>query len=834
MRTKCLILTVLIAGAMLATAGAAEGDSALTSQVLKLLKAYANGGAQAKAKAIQDLSKLGPDVVAEISNAILHKDMAISDAAEEAYAKIALVGTDARADAHRQAQEAFARGDYAAMADQYARLAAASKGQFADCLWLGHAHQLGGRWRQAVEAYGRAARGIDAEIKQRESRGNSAEDLAAKQLALTHLIARIQRELLADPKAACETLKSVGGDRSICTASMREVTARLLEVETGTAEDIDTLENWPSYTRTMRELALAQEAAGRYRQAIDTRCRLYAIGRLRGGWGALKQMPELGRLIRKMPEGKDVGEIPIITVLTPEKPTIKVMLDDPSHAARAYFKLGSSKATSARCRWEFALAPAPGKEFASVEVALDTEQVKGGWDQLTCWTMNEGATKPIKLGRMKWPNGKPPGRGVLRQVFPVHAGAGMVYFRAGRSAKMYRAHSVEVTAKFRPRGETPAVRAKAGMLDEVLPKGGTLRLDGKVIKPGVTRSITHGRHSMSYEVPGRADRFSCELDAVAGVSYGLFVNLDSPFKSSPTPLRGVGSGRRADKSLVRLPDGRWLAVWGTDEEKIMLATSKDLVSWDQPRPLPSNDIFQGVSPSVLVDAKGAIHVAFFSNRLSVFASQRKVSGRRLWLTRSTDSVKWTRPRPVAGPFDDDSAPGDTQMIRGPKGKYWLFWRNQAGCAETVAGIREMKPLALKTAHGSKAINPSVAIDADGIFHMVFDGAGEALCYARSKDGWKWETPVVLMAKASNGRLLLNEGRFALLYKSKSRAHLRRGDLTKPTELSEPIQIGSRRVGVEGSQPTITPDGEVLLLAGWGAPWLLRAKLGDLVGAAAKK
>ena len=801
---------------------AATPPEPLEQRVVGLLRQYAAGDEAAKAKVIEELTQIGASVIAEVSKAILHDDRAVSEAAEAVYNAIAVVGESNRAKVRRLARDAFAAGDYVQMLRHHRRLALFAEREFGDLLWGGHAHQLAGDWPGAVADYTEALRAIEAQVNAHAIAGKKVSELVRKRLMLATRISQIQRLLIKDLRGAAATLARACGplmsadDLAKLIADPNAERRSKPEYYGGSVYALPALE----------EAAVVAEQAGRISEAIDARARLVMTKRLWRPDGDTRHVDAIGRMIQRLPSAKETPSLPILTILSEQAPSKEFSIGGNGegafdHRVRRTYSGGN-----------YGICPPPGKEFATLEFTCDLEEFKRDRRRrpFKCWvTAADG--RPADSGQIDWPKAAKLGRRVFTVSFEAPAGAGVAYFRAGHHAGLFKVHSVTVSATFRPLSKAAAVAKRQPLIvDRLWPKGGTFTIDGKPVEQGRSRTLPAGRHVFTYKVPGRLDKFVTALDLSAEASYELFVNLDSPFKSSPTPLRKFGSDWEARPGLARLADGRWLAVWSTNE-KIMLATAnKDLTKWDEPRPLPTNEIFRNVSPAVLVDAKGVIHIAYFSDRLETFLPRAAHSARfTLWLVRSTDGVKWTRPRPVAvaGALGRGSNAGGVQMFRGPKGKYWLFWCNYAESAYSVDEIREIKPIFMSVPSRIHVWDPKVAVDADGKFHMAFDNFDNSVHYTTSTDGWNWSVPLILVDKAADPQLIINKGRFALIYKGRGGSFLRRGSLDKPLQLSKPVKITSHTVPLSGSRAAVTSKGEVLLLAGRDTTWLLRARLTDL-------
>ena len=824
MRIAWLLTLTFIIGWVAPPAMGDNENPKVTAKVLKLLKAYAGADEAGKSEVIEKLLDIGPGVLDEISRAILHKTKAISDAAEAVYSEIAVRGKEHVAAVRKLGQAALAAGQYEEMRLQYRRLAVAAGGAPEDIVWLGHAYQLAGRWPEAAKAYAAALAAMDAERARLEGgarNGATRERMAVldrRRPRLILFLGRVQRGMLGDAKAASATFARAAERPGTLRMTTEELLAKLALAKEDRPKRPDDM-----YVAELmlEELAMALEKAGQFNRAIAARSRLALARRLWRGDGRMGDVNAIGRLIRKLGP-KETPATTIVAVI-PAAGSREFVLAVPAQGVAEFQEWPESNSRV----WRYAVSAPPGKEFATLEFACDLEQSKRGVSGQFSYTLPGGA-----LGGIRWPKNEKFGRKVITVSRKVAPGGGLAYFKAGEMGGRFKVHSVKVTATFRPAGKPRVRPVQTWVTCEGLPAGGRFTRNGKTVRPRSSSTVAPGRYVFTYEVPGRTEKFKCEIDLAAGRRYSVFVNLDSPFKSTLTPLGGVG-GPWPSRDLARLPDGRWLAAWSTGK-KIMLATAnKDLTKWDKPRPLPLNEIFDNMYPSLLVDAKGVVHMAYFSDRLAV---ENTSTGRfKLWLTRSTDGVKWSRPRPVSGGNYGSGWPvGGVDMVRGPKGKYWLFWRDYAGSAESVNGIRAISKIVQPRPSGMHVWDPNVVVDAKGKFHMVFDDFDRAVCYSSSTDGSNWTAPVIMADNSRDPRLLVSKGRFALISGGRNGVYLQRGALDKPWVAEDTIKIASGSLSMAGSQLALTPDGEVLALAGNDTFWLLRAKLGDLVGAADNK
>ncbi|MBM4033476.1 MAG: hypothetical protein FJ291_17070 [Planctomycetes bacterium] len=773
-----------------------------------------------------------------------------------------------------KAREAFARGDYEAMAQAYQPMADWSLGQchdavkagrigsmgfddcFGDCLGLAHAYQLAENWPSAVGAY-QSVLGVILAALKAEPAGAEGRPLPAVERSnherdyarLIRLIGVIQRDELKDPQAAAATLAKAADFCPVLKGSFEELEAHFLKRlgELAASRQVAPDTAWQATFlyphRALRELAVTQEQLGQPLAAIETWLRLSLTRSLSRGAGVSSaDIVPLRALIHKLPAGQALPRIPVLLTLSPLAPTLDLNLDDPKTLVRSCGGSGRG----AGDYWLFALCPPRGQEFATLDFACDIEQTDprfGG--QLSCWAPTKpDGTGRAHIGSVGWAQ-KPPGRAVVSQAFEVPPGADLVYVEAGISPGKFRTHRVTAKATFRPwedlaTRKTPVrPKANAWVQTECLPAGGILRRDGEAIEAGnALRYPVPGRYTFTYTAPAHPETRTCELALATDGRYGLFINLDSPFRWKLTDLRGFAQHPPARASLVRLADRRWLAAYGSREKKVLLSTSADGAKWDKPWQLPHTSIGDSIEPTLHLSRDGTLWLAYFNNRLDW--PPWSTGGYQLWLTSSRDGRDWSRPRPVLVTVPTirvafwrefgtigGSPCGAAEFIEGPNGRHWLFWRTYVASADTPEGIREFQPIQFEGGGklDSRTVHP--AIDSAGRLHVVFNSWREGLCYSTSPDGQKWSAPAPLDVAKPGGmfegaQLILDGPRAALLYEALNGTWLCRGVLDPAPKFDPPVKITNHPIPARGSRACVTPDGQVTILTGDDTIWLLQA------------
>lgn len=755
-----------------------------------------------------------------------------------------------------QAVAALSRGDYNAMAtacrslaDAFlariaaaegdrAKLAAFTGAELDDLLYLGHAHQLAGRWREAVAGYGEALDALDAAIG-RAQPSRTRELLLGKVAALGLLVGRLQREELDDAKAAVAAFARATAHVPLLGQPSHELLAereRRIRESMATGKRLFAFRRGvpPSYAlEALREQAETLERTGAVVEAIEAWNRVALARWLCGGSHGPYAIVDIARLVRSLPREAGVPPTPQLFVLTPESPRQELKLAEPRVLARSF----AESVHAMGAQWRFAFAAPPGLEFAAVTLTCELERIQErGHPRVGCSAPRPGRLPDWEaIGTVHWPHDAPPGRKTFTERFPVPPDVGLSYVTPSTRKGHDAVHTIRVEAELRAHREErlrPMVRLQC----EVLPKGGQLTCAGRPMVPGGGfTDLEPGRYDFAYAALGRKP-VQLRAQLAGGATYGLFLNLDSPFRWALTGLRGFDARTAPRSTLARLPDGRWLVAFGAKGDAILLSTSADRVAWVPPWPLPHGSIFPSTAPALFTDDDGSVWLAYLSSRL--YIQSRGSFGYLVWLTRTRDGRAWSRPRPVlVGQRDSGWKPlyrwvtaghGSPQMLRGPKGQRWLFCGQYAGSAPSLAELRRLESLEFPPARvRALATSSHVAIDGRGTFHVVFVDTRRRLAYCRSTDGRSWSAPSPLELGArrsspSGAQLILDGDRAALLREESGVTWLHRGVVSPKPAFGPGIQVANARVPLRGSRAWVGPDGEVALLAGLETVWLLRA------------
>ena len=765
------------------------------------------------------------------------------------------------------ARAAFRKGDYAAMVRACEPLAAwvmarsdaaanerASLGWLVDrhlddAMALGHARQLAGDWKGAVAAYGNALHLVDAALGEGVEAGPVRTPQLEQWVRLVLLVGRLQRDQLKDLKSAATTFARVPERYAIFRQTVGHLsTAYEKRMRKFVADQPTGRDRYHSYIllrarMALRELAATQEELGQIAAALDTLAKVHFTGPLHNVTHLGSDVGAVGRLVQKLPVGVRRPPLPMLLVLEPASPSHTLNLDDPAGLARNCGKWSSGRSNY----WRFAFSPPPGQEFATLECQVDLEQVNlrhGG--QFRIWTRTTGEQAgTFGLGSLGWPRDREAGRDVVAQTFDVPEGAGTIYIEAGVAPGRFIVHNVSVKATFRawedlafrPPGVQPD--ADVWMQSECLPPDGILTRNGERIRPGTaTTGMRPGPYTFTYAVEGHVDTFRCEARFQPGGRYGLFVNLDSPFRWQLTTLRGLSQHPPSRAQVVRRRDGQWFAAYGSDS-KILLSTSRDGATWEKPWELPHGAIFDRIEPTLHVDRQGTLWVAFFSNRLGW--EPPSTGGYTLWLTHSADGRAWSAPRPLlpGGPSRRSTKPWpelggqggwpmcSAHIAEAPDGRAWLFWRGHVASADSLANLREFGRLEVEGKKRPRITDTFVAVAPDGRLHMVFESWGSGIHYTTSKDGLRWAAPELLVeqeggSRTTNAQLILDGERAALIYETSKGAWLCRGQVEPKPKFGKPIKITNHVIPFNHARVWAGPEGPIGILAGKGTVWLLTA------------
>jgi hypothetical protein len=309
-------------------------------------------------------------------------------------------------------------------------------------------------------------------------------------------------------------------------------------------------------------------------------------------------------------------------------------------------------------------------------------------------------------------------------------------------------------------------------------------------------------------------------------------NADTPFEWVATNLGDFKLGSIAVRDQARLPDGRWVATL-TIGQRVYVATSRDLQTWDAPLPVPASIIGNNIDPAITVDNRGVVWLAWFSNRLSL--DTRGSAGYTLWLAHSSDLKTWSPPRAIPANTDSGWPLGAMHWLR-VGDDFRLSWRTAMATAASPAQITGLSPISLPQDRNLWFLDPHVTRDPAGQFHMVAHDMSRGVVYATSADGKSWSEAVLVVGKEPNSsgggqpHLFVDGPRVALIYQDRYDTVLRRGTLADlhSAKLSPPVALGAAEASPAGCRWQRVDD-QIVGFTGGESPWLLRAKVADVFG-----
>lgn len=797
----------------------------------------------AKREAAEErLVELGGAAVEALRAAAKSTDPEIVFRSQRALKRITELSPEDQGDLRNAGQAAFFAGDYDPMVRCYRRLFQVQNASIDDGRWLGHAYQLSSQWKEAAAAYvavvdrmdGRLESPAEVDAPGASNWPSGNRNALQERAAVLMLAARIQRYYLKDSVAAEKTLRRTYLRHEVLnepvdalTEKWRARIAATLEGEkdpSTTERDINVANSLRFPVMALRELAAVQQLNGHHQDALDTWRRIHVTTNSFIGHTPSIDAAAIDRLIQELP-AEAAPSIPAVTILDIEHPTAEFNLASAAIFVKSY-DIRQNNAS-------FALAAEKGQEFESLEFTCDIEQFEpqyGG--QFDCWALVGDEGKNRKgIGYIFWPTGKPVGRDKVTQKFPLEPGTGLVHFSAGTWKGKFKVHSVQVTATFRPRAKDLPAAARPipgfSFHTEFLPKGGTITINGQPYgNATTTHNVQPGPALLEYAHPQLKEPRKFSLDLKPGANYSLFVNLDSPLTTELTNLRGIHSQYGPCTNIVPTQDGRWLVAWA-GSGGLKFASSGDLVTWSEPTGTSDSQLFNEnytcLSPTLHADKEGTLWVVYFSNQLDI--DQLNTGGYRMFLRSSKDGREWSAPRPLKMPASG-WPPGNVQLLTGPDGKTWMFYRLQYAVADSPAGISDFQNLEVPVTEDqrSHARNPHATFDGAGRLHLVWDHFGQTMYYAQRDAEGRWSEPLDIAEKGPNQRashpqLLLRDDKIALIYTVNQSAHLRRGKLQDGSpRLGEPVKLTAHTAQLITTQPLTTAEDRIVLFSGADTVW----------------
>ena len=164
-------------------------------------------------------------------------------------------------------------------------------------------------------------------------------------------------------------------------------------------------------------------------------------------WGGLpyQDIETLWTLLKKRPAASPPPRVAWLNLLSPDRPSIEFDLDSFS-VPRTEYKLN-----------QLSIAPLPGLEFESLELAVDMESPGGGYVQVFCSTLRNG--KHDDLGSVKWHQDQRKGRESRTAKLNIPEGTGVIYFNRtwlpDTDPDAITLHRISVRATFRTAALSP-------------------------------------------------------------------------------------------------------------------------------------------------------------------------------------------------------------------------------------------------------------------------------------------------------------------------------------------------------------------------------------------
>jgi len=822
----------------------AQGDDVSEATYKTLIEKLGDEDFQTREAAEEELLDLGLKALPFLRSATESKDLEVSLRAQRIIKKLTELTNDEILELREKGTAALAKGEHRKAISIYERLSMNAGSTFEDVSLLGASHQLSGNWVDAAKAYHQLISKYDRQIELSVGDESSVKvqrlNFARRRAAVLLLTARIERMQNDDLAAAEKTLRQIYKHTPLVEQSFDKLrdswTERLKADHDGrdraTAEHSSQL-HIPF--KVLQELAVVLELRGKHAEAMQTLYRVHLLSKAYTHGNSESERVQRGRLMNEIQPLDDKAKVNTgLITLTPAKPELELNLDLPAHKTLA---VDGSQNTSM-----YSIAAPVGQEFATLEFTVDIEQFKDNYGgQFAFWTVIGKKTPTTRNPRDERTRREAIKKGRKDHVYRyvLDPGIAVGHISVASWEHSFITHKVSMKATFRPLTEVkedPKRPIRPGYMVNVefLPKGGELLMNGK---KHTNASTSHNREpghvKFEYTHPDYAETKTVEYDFESDARYTLFVNMDSPWQSEITNLHGVAHRYGSDSSFVQLPSGRWLQVW--IGEGLNAATSEDLKTWSAPKPVGStkfyNDYFNVVHPTLFVDKKGVVWLAYFSNRLDT--EKGNTGGYQMFLTHSTDAEKWAPPRIV--PMQMSGwPPGRLQLKTGPDGKVWMFYRNKFAVGDSVDELGELKdlPLEIDRTAQTHAFNPQVVVGDDGAFHLVWDHFAMGLWYARRSPKGEWQKPVKISVLEDGRRarphLILNKSRAALLFSVANTTHMMIGEMKEDGPVfGEPIKIAHHSSPLNSDQLRAMPDGRIGFFAASDTAWLCSVKVSEL-------
>lgn len=757
-----------------------------------------------------------------------------------------------------EAQAAFMAGKFERMQVAYSHLAALEGASYHDMLQVGHAEQLLQRWDRAVKSYERALAALDQVHREayrrqvaaqqelldkfREAQAGKKGDKAAGKRAqlmarqlerqqayhvhlralLRLLIGRIRRDCLNDAKAALAAFENGLQGFPAWVVPFEALLPGPVDDGLRTSAGNGRFEGGP--LRLIRAIARTQAAQHGFITALPT-WRRYAAAAY---WhrGAFALPPEVIAQIKAIvPTPTPAAPPPLAIVLDREAPTHYLDLTDPA----TLFYCHAVTPTEDEQRWGFLVLSPPGTVIGSMRVTATVDDTEfASLATIRCRTTDRGTvTRQVEQGALTWPEEAETPMRTQHRDFAFDDPPASLTLEVVQAPGRAQVQNLSIAAVLRGAPVRPPPPARSEVTIETDPVGGQITHNGKVVGAGWHRDLAPGPCRFAFTPPGELQPVQVILEAAPNRHHALFINRESPFKSTPTNLPRMPGTMTSHAALAPLLDGgTLLAFTDADGQVLMLTTSVDRRHWQPPQPSPFSRHCRTRAPALHVDSLGVVWMAFLSNRLD--SDPDRAAGYRLWLTHTRDGRQWARPRPMTKNTASGGGVEPAQFLSGPDGSVWLYWRDFVSHATTPSELQPLVSMQMQRTHKVRVRHPSISVDTHGTFHMVFLERNRHLRYCQSTDGKTWTAPQPADGVEDGDmvgapQLFVRDGRAALLFETSEGGWLRRGHLDQPLRLSDPVRI----TGIAGppcaARGHRNAFGQIVLLSGGDTPALLHAE-----------
>jgi tetratricopeptide (TPR) repeat protein len=240
-----------------------------------------------------------------------------------------------------------------------------------------------------------------------------------------------------------------------------------------------------------------------------------------------------------------------------------------------------------------------------------------------------------------------------------------------------------------------------------------------------------------------------------------------PFEAIAVKIPDVGATPFAGAALGKPSDSRWLAAvpvpGPAGPRGIMLSTSRDMKRWTRLRPYEHNDLFDAIEPMLFQEGEET-WMFYRSNRFDLTAIGRSEPGDQpygLWITRTHDGVRWTRPIPVSSTECWYRKTSDTfnqsSLVRTADGSYAMLYGDFIVRGIGPGPIAESAQVSCPVFRGwpTAELKTSTSVyDADGRCHLIGSWRTNDVFYCQPSNILQPENPQKLFHAGSTIRTLL--------------------------------------------------------------------------------